>query len=308
MQMEPIIIFEEDPIDISTEKMDTTPKIELNTDRIDTKPSLDETTPTTDPGTNKDTDIKYLPTQPTYPLQERSKQVILHPIVYNSGIMTVPSLSANIMDGQLVTLDPSKLVMRTPQIALQNGGNIDIIKEPNQVTDFLKKLSHQAADIMPFITSYVPEVSSFCPSEPVKPCTSVQLNSYNIDSSSRTNTSKTKKKKVKTPRKLRKVPKNIRILGEPYSLGEPRSVGDPLSMGEPCSPGEPRLLVEPRLLGEPRSLSDKNSNESQLRTDRTDWEDKIPMDVISFVVSCLLMSLWYNGRVPVGTMLIKTLI
>lgn len=270
--MESIIIFEDDdPITIikseDSEPLiieSTATRIAPDTNRTDPKNRrlvpieklLDKTTVGEMSLLNEQAVIERCPTAPT--------NFILHPIVFNSGMMTVPSLSANILNGRLVTSgQDTNIVVQTPNIALQNGENIDFISDPGRVTNVLKMLSHQDASKVHIFTS-LPEIISN---------NATQSNSVVNESHNPSVYQNLKVAKVTPTNILKntlmkdKVSDVSSIPDFSLSLGEIRSLGEVPSLG----------VCEVR---------DTEGSAPQLRTDRIDWEDKIPMDVISFVVSC----------------------
>lgn len=255
IELESIVIFEDDD-DISIEaqpslRNNAKPKLKTKAIERNTETSIRNQSPESRTGEarvvpieklleNKTTDSPLLPPTPTF---------FLHPLVFNSGMMTVPSLSASIMAGQLVFSARNNLIFETPELAFPNETGIEFISDPEKVTSILKKLSHQdASKVFIFKRMKSEEAVDADTSEP--------------DSCKAT---------------------AICAVGEARSLESGGREGETAreSGGRESGGGEGQSLSEDRNL----RYGVRGSGTPQLRSDRIDWEDKIPMDVISFVVS-----------------------
>lgn len=182
------------------------------------------------------------------PLLFSTPTFLLHPIVFNSGMVTVPSLNASIMNGQLVTSGVNTLTFEAPELAIQNDGNIDFLTDPEKVTTLLKNLSHQdVSKVYIFKT----------------------MNDTTI-------TNENNKMVSNTDEQIDCTEPSICSVGEARSLETMDVIRESIRRDREKYEEENRVR-----LGESGAMEQR----AQLSGDRIDWEDKIPMDVISFVVS-----------------------
>lgn len=215
--------------------------------------------------------------------------LMLHPIIFNSGMMTVPSLSANIVNGKLVTNNNNSLnLLGTPHLALQVGDNLDFISDPNKVTNVLRVLSHQDVGKVHIFTSdaLTSSASGSMNLQKIAPNTLLNVNKDGVSMPNLSSTVPPLVQIRKTygpvvsknpaPNKISSPPNKIpTVLKYSSTSKNPSGSNNPPGSNNPSGSINPSGGVNPSV----------RQGSAVLRTDRIDWEDKIPMDVISFVVS-----------------------
>lgn len=210
---------------------------------------------------------------------------LLHPIVENNGTITVPSLGAQIINGQLVTMAQSNLVIQTPKLALHNGQNYNLVTEPASVVNYLKSMNVNNLERVSVVSNNMPLHLMETNIQNMNQMSNLHLQPDFLESLNLRGS-------VLPDLQLEVSPMNRPGRGAP-SVAD-RDIQTLLS-GKPYA--ENNVITRSIVIDEEEARerggdsgkrkrdADKTIEGPPVKQRETDWEDKIPMDVISYMVS-----------------------